>query len=205
MDDKKKILLGDTDIISRNNEDLFIDINLNRTFAEYKKEKFDNDFDLQKQFDEERNSSRAFIVYGFVQSTYRDCSQVAYQVWANSGLTIPVALVGNPNLNASLAKSVLYAPAINVFGQRMGRYDFSLANYTGSSIFINVLPNIPNTPNQVFEQQLIFYDETGEFVPYGTQTIEIDNNLNTIEINNDFPFFYNKHWVKKIIYLNKTL
>jgi len=198
MNDKKKILLGDTDIISRDNEDLFIDINLNRTFSEYKKEKFDNDFDLQKQFDEERNTSRDFNVYGFVQATYTDCNNLLYEVWANSGLTIPV-------LNQTFTTNVQYAPQLNVFNKRMGRYYFSLSNYVGKSIFIKFLTNNINMPDQVFEQQLVFYDATGQFVPYGTQTIEVDNDLNTVEINNDFPFFYNKHWVKKNIYLeNKT-
>jgi hypothetical protein len=32
----------------------------------------------------------------------------------------------------------------------------------------------------------------------------VDDNLNTIEINNNFPFFYNKHWVKKNISLQET-
>jgi hypothetical protein len=195
MDDKKKILLGDTDIISRDNEDLFIDINLNRTFSEYKKEKFDNDFDLQKQFDEERNASRDFNVYGFIQATYISCNNLSYDVWANSGLTIPV-------LNQAFTTNVQYTPQYNIFNKRMGRYYFTLSNYTGKSIFIRFFAN----PNQVFEQQLVFYDATGQFVPYGTQTIEVDNDLNTVEINNDFPFFYNKHWVKKNIFLeNKNL
>lgn len=192
MDDKKKILLGDTDIISRDNEDLFIDINLNRTFSEYKKEKFDNDFDLQKQFDEERNASRDFNVYGFVQATYINCHNLAYEVWADSGLTIPV-------LSLNFASQVTYQSARNVFNKAPGKYNFSLTNYTGKSIFIKFFAS----PDQVFEQQLIFYDETGEFVPYGTQTVEVDNDLNTVEINNDFPFFYNKHWVKKNIYLKQ--
>jgi hypothetical protein len=190
MDDKKKILLGDTDIISRDNEDLFIDINLNRTFSEYKKEKFDNDFDLQKQFDDERNASRDFNVYGFVQATYVNCHNLSYDVWADSGLTIPV-------LNFLPVSSVSYNSAPNVFNKLPGRYNFSLTNYTGKSIFIR----FSAASNKAFEQQLIFYDASGEFVPYGTQTVEIDNDLNTVDINNDFPFFYNKHWVKKNIYL----
>lgn len=199
MDDKKKILLGDTDIISRDNEDLFIDINLNRTFSEYKKERFDNDFDLQKQFDEERNSSRDFQIYGFVQATYTNCNNLMYEVYSDSGLTNGV-LFGNFTTNLQ------YTPQNNVFNKRIGKYYFALTNYTGSSIFIKFLSNVINVPDQVFEQRLVFYDATGQFVPYGTQTIEVDNDLNTIEINNDFPFFYNKHWVKKNIYLeNKTL
>jgi hypothetical protein len=196
MDEKLKILLGSEDIIARNNEDLYININLNRSFFEYKKEKYDNDFDLAKQFDKERNLSRDFRIYGIVDSNVINTNFISLRVYSDSGATNLVQQISTSSMN--------FNDNINVFNKKRGKYLINLNNYSGNSIYIKTPTNNDTISEQIFEQQLVFYDFDGNFIPYGTETIEVDNNLNTIEIDNNFPFFYNKHWIKKNISLQET-
>jgi len=196
MDERLKILLGSEDITSRDNEDLYININLNRSFYEYKKEKYDNDFDLNKQFEKERDSSINFRIYGIIDSNVIDTDGLSLKVYSDSGTTQLVS--------QTLTTSMNFNDSINVFNKKKGKYLVELNNYSGSSIFIKTPTNNDNTAEQVFEQKLVFYDFDGNFIPYGTETIEVDNNLNTVEINNNFPFFYNKHWIKNNISLQET-
>lgn len=196
MDDKIKVVLGSADIITKDNEDLYININLNRSFFEYKKEKYDNDFDLAKQFDKERNLSRNFRIYGIIDSNVIDTSNLTIKVYSDSAATNSILTTSTTPIN--------FDGGINVFNKKRGKYYISLNNYSGSSVFIKTPSNNDNMAAQIFEQKLVFYDFDGEFIPYGTETVEVDNNLNTIDINNNFPFFYNKHWVKKNISLQET-
>ena len=196
MDDRIKVILGSEDIITRDNEDLYININLNRSFFEYKREKYDNDFDLAKQFDKERNLSRNFRVYGIIDSNVIDTSNLTIKVYSDSAATNSILTTTTTPMN--------FNGSINVFNKKRGKYYIPLNNYSGSSIYIKTPSNNDNVSAQIFEQKLVFYDFDGEFIPYGTETVEVDNNLNTIDINNNFPFFYNKHWVKKNISLQET-
>ena len=86
MDEKKKILLGDKDIMSKDNEDLFINLNLNKTFNEIRDEKYENVFDISKQFDKERNSSRDFRIYGIIDSTIIDCNNLKLYAYKSANL-----------------------------------------------------------------------------------------------------------------------
>jgi hypothetical protein len=196
MDEKLKILLGSEDIIARDNEDIYLNINLNRNFAEYKKEKYDNDFDLAQQFDKERNLSRSFRIYGIIDSNVIDTNNISIRAYSDSGTTNLIYQTQSTSMN--------FNESINVFNKKKGKYYIPLESYTGNSIFIKIQSNNNNIATQVFEQKLVFYDFDGNFIPYGTETVEVDNNLNTIDINNNFPFFYNKHWVKKNISLQET-
>ena len=189
MDEKLKILLGSEDVIVRSNEDLFININLKRSFFEYKKEKYDNDFDLAKQFQTERDASRNFRLYGLVESNVIDLDDYPVRVYSDSGLTQLVYSTFTTPLN--------FAGDVNVYNKKRGKYYIPLDNYTGSSVYVTIPSNYLNILTQSFEQQLVFHNLDGEFVSYGTETVEVDSNLNTIDINNNFPFFYNKHWIKK--------
>lgn len=196
MDDKLKIILGSEDIISRENEDLFININLNRSFFEYKKEKYDNDFDLAKQFEKERNESRNFRVYGTISSNVEHFDNYPYKVYSDSGLTNLI--------QSSFTTPLNFGGCINVYNKKRGKYYIPLDNFSGDSIYILIPKNNVNISDQVFEQKLVFYGLDGEFIPYGTETVDVDENLNTVDINNNFPFFYNKHWVKKNIEVEET-
>ena len=121
MDEKLKILLGSEDIIARNNEDLYININLNRSFFEYKKEKYDNDFDLAQQFDKERNLSRDFRIYGIVDSNVINTNFISLKVYSDSGATNLVQQISTSSMN--------FNDSINVFNKKRGKYLINLNNY----------------------------------------------------------------------------
>ena len=87
MDDKKKILLGEKDIMSRENEDLFLNINLNSTFSELRDNTYTNVFDIEKQFKKERNASRDFRIYGIIDSTTTDSDNLSLYIYSKSGIS----------------------------------------------------------------------------------------------------------------------
>lgn len=191
MDIKKKILLGDTDIISKNNEDLFINLSLNSSFKEVISDKYENVFDVDKQFKKERNSSRNFKVYGTIDATITDCDNLSMQIFSTSGAT------GLSDLIMTISSTGLVYEEKNVYGKKRGKYIVTLDEYDKDFIYIKIPSNNINYKDQIYVQQLVFKDTAGTFIEYGTQTIDVDDNGNIIEISNDFYFMFNKHWIKK--------
>lgn len=208
MDNKKKILLGEKDILSRDNEDLFLNVNLNSTFTEIRNDKFENVFDVENQFKKERNSSRDFRIYGVIDSTVTHSDNLTIEVYSDSGAT------GLFNLLTSINSTNLVYDEKNVYGKKRGKYIIELDSYEHDFVYIKILSNNLNYKDQFYVQQLIFRDADGTFVEYGTQTIDISENGDAVEINNDFYFLFNKHWVKKdlliveekpaIVFINST-
>ena len=207
MDYKKKILLGSKDILSRNVEDMFINLNLNSNFNEIRDGSYENTFDVSAQFTTERNSSRDFRIYGTIDSTHINCDNLTLYAYssaysgtgADSGTTYLSGLVSTFNSTA-LAYS-----GLNIYNHSRGKYLLSLTGYTNEYIYIKIPSDNLNYADQVYAQQLIFYDADGNFVDYGTKTIEIDDNGNLITIDNDFYFLYNKHWVKLDLPIVQTM
>lgn len=191
MDNKKKILLGEKDILSRDNEDLFLNINLESTFSEIRKDIFENVFDIEKQFKKERNSSRDFRIYGTVDATVIDCDNLNLSVFSSSGTN------GLSGFIKTINSSELVYNGINVYGKKKGKFLIELTGYTDDFVYIKIPSNNLNYKDQIYVQQVIFRDSDGNFVEYGTKTIDINENGEIIEINNDFYFLYNKHWIKK--------
>lgn len=189
MDDKKKILLGSEDILSRGDNDLFLNINLQRTFNQIKKEKYDNNFDLSEQFRKERNSSRDFRIYGIVDSTIVHTDNLQIKIYKDKQLT---QLIG------TITTSPLAYNQENVYGKRRGKYLLELNNYDSDAVYFKILGDYITYGDQIFEQRVVFYSLDGRFVEYGTNTVDIGlSNPGFLNIENDFPFFYNKHWIKK--------
>lgn len=191
MDIKKKILLGDSDILSKNNEDLFMNINLDSTFSIIRNDKFENVFDVEKQFKKERNSSLNFRVYGIIDSTAADCDNMQVNVFSDSGAT------GLFNLVTATTSTSLVYNGINVYGKKRGKYLIELDDYNKDFIYIQIPSNNLTFKTQTYTQQLIFKDSEGTLIEYGTQTLDIDNDGNVSEVNNNFYYLYNKHWIKK--------
>ena len=199
MKDKKKILLGEKDIIAKSNEDIFINLELSSTFSELRDDTFNNEFDVEKQFKKERNASRDFRIYGTIDSTVTDCDNLsiyAYNYYysgtgANSGVTHLSGFV------KAISSTKLVYDGVNAYGKKRGKYLLELTGYTQDFVYMLIPSNGLTYKNQYYSQQLIFHDADGNFMDYGTQTIEIDSNGNALEINNDFYFMYNKHWIKK--------
>jgi len=192
MDDKVKILLGRKQFQGGVNQDVFLSVELNRTFNELPKETYYNDFDLNKQFKKERNSCRNFYIYGIADSPYINCDNIIIHFYKSSGLT---EHIGNtttiPLTSANWTNK-------NFLGLKRGQYKFLLEDYTDSQkIFIRY-----NT--QSYEKQLVYTADTYNYtggtvsttVDYGTNDEVVLLNGESMTVENDFPFFYNKHWIK---------
>ncbi len=190
MDERKKIVLGSKDFIGRGLNDLFLNLDLKRTFNELRKDKYENNFDLSEQFKKERDNSRDFIIYGSINSVVNDCDNLLFNVYEDSGFTRFVT---------SVITSEIGYNQENIYNKKRGKYIISLNNYSGNSIYIFLSGNSLTYADQSFSQKLVFFDSDNNFVSYGTETIEINNDGTTFEINNNFPFLYNKHWIKKEI------
>lgn len=187
MDNKIKILLPDQKGLTSENVDLFLNLDLNVHFSEFKKERFDNDFDLAAQFIKERNESRDFVIYGEIDSTVVDCNDLQIRVYSNSGHTNLLTIINSTKLSYDTD---------NVFGKRKGKYYVKLRNYKHDSVYFKILSNNFSYKDQKWSQKLVFRDVDNNFVPYGTETVDINADGDTTQINNDFPFFFNKHWVR---------
>ncbi len=70
MEIKKQILLPKSAFALANDEDVFINLQLNKTFSDIKTEKINNIFNINKQYDSERQSSLKFCIYGLVESRF---------------------------------------------------------------------------------------------------------------------------------------
>ena len=172
--------------MSKDNEDLFLNLNLNTTFSSIRNDKYENVFDVEAQFKKERNASRDFRIYGIVDATVTDCDNLQISIYSNSGLT------GLSGFIKNISSTNLVYNGINVYGKKRGKFLIELSGYTDNFVYIKIPSNISNYKDQIYSQQLIFTDSDGKFIEYGNKTIEIDNNGNGIEINNDFYFLYNK-------------
>ena len=155
MDDKRKIVLGSEDVLAKGVSDIFLNINLQQTFNQIKKDKYDNNFDLAEQFRKERNDSRNFRIYGIVDSTIINTDNLNIQIYKNSGLT---QFVG------TIKTTPLVYNEENVFAKRRGKYLLELNNYDSDVVYFKILGNNLTYGNQIFEQRLVFYSLNGEFV-----------------------------------------
>lgn len=208
MDARKKIFLKNQNITSQDLEDVYVDINLSRGFREIKPSKYDNIFDLTKFYNQERNSSRNFVLYGTIDSYLYNCNNLLIEVYQSPTLTL------NNLLCTAKSKHIVNEnmPFINMYNKIKGKYiiDNIPSSFTGYSVYLKVKTTDQNPPfEQVVEQQLIFTTLTitqegvkvVEKLNYGINEAITDCDGNTIEVNNDFDFFYNKHWIKNNISL----
>jgi hypothetical protein len=204
MDDKKKIVLATEDIIAKKLEDIYINVNLQQRFNLIKRDRYNNNFDLAEQFRKERNASRSFRIYGIIDSPVIDCDNLTIKVFSNSSessgfqvLTNQVSIINSQPLGFGDK---------NVFGKKRGKYIIELDNYKISDIiYLEIAGDGVTYARTVVEQKLVFKDVDGNFVEYGTNTVDfgIDGGFDVIQ--NDFPFFYNKHWIKNNFQVNKVL
>jgi|TARA_R110000851_G_scaffold85152_3_gene185289 hypothetical protein len=182
MANKKKILINDDDL------DQFIRIDLGRTFHEIKKEKYDNDFDLSKQFKIERDRSRNFRIYGKLSSTIVDCNNLTLEVYSDANYS---------DLYYTTQSSPYSFNADNIFRKKNGKYLIELNNYPFDYAYIRLVSDDFYYEDQLWEQKLVYYNVDGDFVSYGTNTFDFGTFGETaLIIENDFSFFFNKHWIR---------
>jgi hypothetical protein len=213
MIERKKILIGNQDVKSRSLQDFYVNINLDRSVREFIPNTYENGFDLLKQYKKERNSCRNFRVYGIINSAFVDCDNLQLIVFKKYPETINSLILSSPDYIKTINTTPLISKdwtSTNIFNKKKGKFLLELDNYTKSDyvyIYINDMQGYQN----IFSQQLVFkyenlnsmYENQEIIIPYGTNEAYVDINGNIIEVNNDFDFFYNKHWVKKNITINK--
>ena len=117
---------------------------------------------------------------------------------------------GSPEISFTLnngAKGVLIDTisttdkgSLNLFGFEEGYYKVDLVNVDYTTIYLNTA-NFWFLGNQMFvknlvRQNLVFFEDDGQFIPYGQDTEEIRADGSTFTVFNDFPFFYDIHWIK---------
>ncbi len=210
----KKIILGEKKYIGNQNEDNFLDIELSREIENLKIDSLQNIFDYQAQFIKERNDSLKFCVYGIVESRYGHCDNLAIK-----------AYISDFKKTAQTVKEIIYTPYIhnnsisgtdfvfltkplsdknklskNIYGTNKGCYFFyfEIPNKEitkTKSLFLEIFDQINELYGE-FSIPILYYDEDKERIEFGTETADFDEDNTIQSINNNFPFFYDKHWVK---------
>lgn len=187
MHNKIKILLPSEQSATSEDVDVFLTVDLQQEFTEMRKERFDNDFDLSAQFVRERNASRNFIIYGTLTSTAVDCVDLPIKVYSDSDRAQEIATITPTSISYNQN---------NVFGKKNGKYFIKLENYQHDRVYFRIESDNFSYRDQDWEQQLVFSDADGNYVPYGTKTVDVNSDGNVVTIENDFPFFFNKHWIR---------
>jgi len=198
MNIESKILLGSKDIIIKDDSDIYLSFEIFKTFSEIKRENINNSFDLQQKFESDRNSIFNFRIYGQIDHLSGDSNNLNIKVFSDSGFTkqilttktLEIGQIGN----------------LNIFGYTKGQYLIELDNVIPmSGVDYVMYLQIYNEKNVLLSdleyQKLIYVDTDGNFVPYGQEYIDFNINSTTKEISNDYYFLYNKHWIKKNIFI----
>lgn len=216
----EKHLLPTEDYVNAKNISLFVNSELSSEVNLLRPDKADNIFDFTQKFDEERNSSTKFCLYGIIESKWADTNNVrikfsigdsstnvgtqikkfpffVYDKTSNiSGLTWTTISRPLDNFSGSLTK--------NLYGKIKGSYffpfeiDFNFLTKTNKSIYAEVL-EVEYNIGIIEEFPFLFFDEDGVLIEYGTESAQILDDGNVIELNNNYPFFYDRHWIRREI------
>ncbi len=218
----KKILLGNEDILAKENEDIFLDVNLTQIFNELKPDKFENDFDVLAQYKRERNNSRNFMIYGIIDSINDD--SIGKSVFIYNEITsattevdriIPISITStsihlNNGAECELITTQISQPMVysqtNAFNKFRSKYAIVLDNYVGSGVvYLRVPGDGINYTDQIIKLDLVSYDFAGNQIDYGSDELSFNNDGQIKEINNDYPFFYGRHWIKQNIDIGRII
>lgn len=188
--EKKKIILPSSRTITSDDIDIYLNVDIVQSFKEIKRHRFDNDFDLNARFNEERNSSRNFFIYGEVNSVAVDCDSIIIRVYSDPEMT---------QLYAATSTTPISYRSNNVFGKKNGKYFFEFENCPYEILYFKILSDSFYYRDQTWERRFVFFDADGNFVSYGSDTSDINYEGQEVIIQNDFPFFFNKHWIRNDI------
>ena len=219
MSDKQ--LLPSKDYVNAKNIALYINSELSGEKNILKPDKADNLFDMSIKFEEERNASAKFCLYGKVESKWGDCNnlKVDFKI-VDSSTNLGTGLTNNnypfwlydKNSGASatswsfISKSLDFSLngdlSKNIYGKKKGQYFFpfelDLNSITNSNKSIYV--KINDIVNSLYSEQefpFLYFNEESKVLEYGSEIAEILDDGNIIEINNNYPFFYDRHWIRR--------
>src|ERR1035437_8955580 len=208
MVDKREILLNSSSLVSKSSVDVFIDIELSKSSSELKQYKRENNFDILLEYTKERNNCRNFLLYGLIESTGVDCENIFMQVFDNSD-KVPSGssyqqIYSKPiSYFSGSTNPELFLGNRNIFNKQKGKYYFDLQNFSAQTAYLFIAGNGVNFGDLMFPITLNYLDSSGLSVPFGTETVDISLDGIVTTISNDFPFFYNSHWVKTNLDVDK--
>lgn len=221
MNIKKQILLPRSSFALANDEDVFINLQLNKTFSDIKNEKINNVFNITEQYNKERQASLKFCIYGLVESRFGNTGNAILDVEESNGLTFYLPKISSDSISDKKISIKTFELTLgsngmsrNLYGKTKSAYSFLFEidknELLAQDELIRSNGGVPKTrtinfsiidseKNVFFIKNVpyLFYDLEGNLVNFGTQTSDIDEEGNTIELNNDFDFFYDRHWIRE--------
>ncbi len=214
----EKQLIPTEDYINAKNISLYVNSELSGESNILRPDKADNVFDFSLKFEQERNASSKFCLYGLIESKWADCNNVRIEFRigdssTNTGNKIsnfPFWIYDKSSNVSGLTWTTVSRPldarngdlSKNLYGKKKGNYffpfeiDLNLLTKTNKSIYASVL-EVEYNISTIEEFPFLFFDEDSNVLEYGSETAEILDDGNIIEINNNYPFFYDRHWIRR--------
>lgn len=217
MKDKRKILLGTKDVLPQVNNDIYINLEINKSSDEIKNEIINNNFNIREQFNKERRESLKFCFYGTLNSIYSDTNDLTIEVKTNHNDILYSPRI-EPGTTTSIVSKIKSVPLSknnkltkNIFQKNKSCFHFlfeigsEINNYGETKILeVKVIDESKNI-YAFYEIPFLFFDSEGNFINFGTDTVDLDLNGNEQIIENDFPFLYGIHWIKNEFNLPRPL
>lgn len=215
MKDKRKIILGKKDVFPYKNNDNYINVEIFRTSDEIVNEVIENNFNLLEQFYNERQSSLKFCVYGILNSIYTDTQNVEIKIKTNHNDIITTPRIGQDSISSkihtinSCSFSQNSTLSKNIFNKNKSIFYFLFELspfYNNQGETKSLILSINNSNSKLFLNQeipFLFFDSERKKIPFGTETVDYSSVGEEKIIRNDFPFFYDTHWVKNYININR--
>jgi len=220
MEIKKNILLPKSSFALADDEDTFISIQLSRTISDIKNEKIDNVFNINQQYNTERQNSLKFCIFGLVESRFINTENIIIEIKESNGLTLSTPKISRDSITGKTLHIKTFeltrnsGMSKNIYDNNKSAYSF-LFEISKDELDSNdenwrenkVTPRTRTINFTIFDEDrkvffskevpYLFYDLDGNRVDFGNQTSDIDDSGNVIEINNDFHFLYDRHWIKQ--------
>jgi hypothetical protein len=215
MKDKRKIVLGKKDVFPYKNTDNYINVEIFRTSDEIVNEVIENNFNLLEQFYNERQSSLKFCVYGILNSIYTDTQNVEIKIKTNHDDIITTPRIGQSSFSSkvhtinSSSFSQNSTLSKNVFNKNKSMFYFLFELspfYNNQGETKSLILSINDSNRKLFLNQeipFLFFDSEKKQIPYGTETVDYSSTGDEQIVRNDFPFFYDTHWIKSYVNINR--
>jgi hypothetical protein len=215
MNTNKKILLGNKDVITKDITDIYLDVELKRTINEIKPERFNNDFNLSDEFDKENNASLKFCVYGTVESKLSDTANVDIKISSKDGDLLYSPKINDVNVVVAKEHTITTTPLSYDGKLSKNIFDFEKTSYyflfeidrKELELQISGLTIVPHVKSLILkiddgvlfdtlEVPFLYIDSNKDIINFGIETTLFDDLGNLINVNNNFPFLYDRHWIK---------
>lgn len=215
MKDKRKIILGKKDVFPYKNNDNYINIEIFRTSDEIVNEVIENSFNLLEQFYDERQFSLKFCIYGILNSIYTDTQNVEIKVKTNHDDIINTPRIGQGSFSSKVhtinSSSISQNSTLskNIFNKNKSMFYFLFELspfYNNQGETKSLILSIDDSNRKLFLNQeipFLFFDSEKKQIPFGTETVDYSSTGEEQIVRNDFPFFYDTHWVKSYFNVNR--